>query len=79
MVKIICREVYEEIVLGGGDSGFPEIQIIVSGFGVDSRDGNPLVRLAINAPREIPVHRKEIQNLVDARNKKNNGTETGSQ
>lgn len=69
----------ECIVIGGGDSGLPEILVIVSSFSVDSRDGEPLVRLAVDAPREIPVHRKEIQNLVDARNKKNSGTEAGSQ
>ena len=35
---------------------------------VTNRTGNPQVRISINAPREISIHRKEVQDAINREN-----------
>jgi len=55
-VLILSRKVDQRIVIGGG------IEITV----VEVRNGH--VRLGISAPRDVPVHRKELVDQVAAEN-----------
>lgn len=50
---VLSRSIDQSIVIGGN------IVITV----VDIRGGN--VRIGIEAPREVSVHRKEVQEIVD--------------
>jgi len=52
---VLSRERDESIVIGEGDD---KIEIII----VDVRGDK--VRLGITAPKEIPVHRKEIYDVI---------------
>ena len=51
---VLSRKVGEQVVVGG--------KIVVT---VVSVDGNK-VRLGFEAPRDVPVHRKEIQDKLNA-------------
>ncbi len=49
---VLTRKLYETVTIGD------EVEVTV----VDIRDGK--VRLSINAPRSVPVHRKEVSEAI---------------
>jgi carbon storage regulator len=51
---VLTRKVGEEIVIGGN------IRVKISAMLADK------VRIAIQAPQELSVHRKEVQDRIDA-------------
>jgi carbon storage regulator len=55
-VLVVTRKLNEAIVIGDG------IEVVVLRYG---RDG---VRLGINAPLHVPVHRREIYDIIRAAN-----------
>lgn len=55
---VLTRHTNESIVIAG------EIKVTV----VEIRDDK--VRLGIEAPKDVPVHRKEIQDAIDRENAK---------
>jgi carbon storage regulator len=57
-VLVLSREVDQEVVIGGGDSGYPEVVVIL----VEMR-GNKS-RLGFKAPASVPVHRREISDAI---------------
>ncbi len=58
---VLSRQKDESIIIGEGDDA---VEVTV----VDVRGDK--VRLGINAPREISVHRKEIYNLIQKEKEK---------
>ena len=61
---VLSRQVDEKIIIGD------TIVITV----VEIRRG--LVRLGIDAPRDVPVHREEVYNAIKRAAEQNNETET---
>ncbi|MCD0459147.1 carbon storage regulator [Roseiconus lacunae] len=55
---VLSRHKDEQIVVGGGDSGFPEITITVCDIRGDK------VRVGVDAPRDIPVHRRGVHDAI---------------
>lgn len=67
---ILTRRLSESIIIGGeGKSG----KVTVTVLGVK---GNQ-VRLGIDAPRDISVHREEIYQRIEQENKASNKNEPG--
>lgn len=59
---VLSRQRGESVIIGGGDSGFPEMVITA----VDIRGDK--VRFGIKAPKNIPVHRKEVYEIIKREN-----------
>lgn len=58
---ILLRRCNEALILGGGDSGFPLIEILVTRIEKHPPTGGPpQVKLGITAPKSVPVHRLEV-------------------
>ncbi len=60
---VLSRQKDESIIIGD------DVEVII----VDVRGDK--VRLGINAPREIPVHRKEIYEAIQREKKQKTGTD----
>ncbi len=60
---VLGRRIDERICIGD------DIEIIV--VDILKMGGKRTVRLGITAPKDIPVHRKEIQEAIDREKKKN--------
>lgn len=54
---ILSRHVGQKIVI--------DENITITVMRIDRLYGDPVVRLGIDAPKEIPVHREEIQDAID--------------
>lgn len=55
---VITRREGERVIIGGGDSGIPEIAIKV----LTTASGR--TSLGIDAPREVPVHRENVRDKI---------------
>lgn len=62
---VLSRQRNEKIFIGGGDSGFPLIEIQV----VDIRGDK--CHLGFNVPKEIPVHREEVYQAIQREQERN--------
>ena len=51
---VLSRKLNEKIILGGLDSSLPEITLVVVEIKGDK------VRLGIEAPKDVSVHRQEV-------------------
>lgn len=60
MALILSRHIGEAVMIGE--------DITVTIVGVDKRSGN--VRVSIDAPKKVPVHREEIYNQIHGRKEK---------
>lgn len=59
---VLARQRGESVVIGGGDSGLPEMVVTV----VDIRGDK--IRFGIDAPKNVPVHRKEVYDAIQRQN-----------
>lgn len=55
---VLSRQRDESIIIGGGDSGIPEMMITI----VDIRGDK--VRMGFEVPHHIPVHRQEVYEAI---------------
>jgi carbon storage regulator len=60
---VLTRRIDQTILIGDPKSGLPPLEITV----IEVRGDQ--VRLGIKAPRDMPVHRKEIYEQIRAENK----------
>lgn len=55
---VLTRKMNETIVIGGGNSGYPEMKITI----VDIRGDK--CRLGVMASKDVPVHRQEVYEAI---------------
>jgi len=57
---VLSRTEGGEVVIGGGDSGYPEVVVQL----IELRGSK--ARLGFKAPANVPVHRREVRDAIDA-------------